>query len=126
MTMREPRRTDGFMVRSGPAELILHILQCCHSTRDLVALVATCRHVYDVYRGNAAAALWPVWLREIPHFQDAVMAGSAIITSHCHSPHWPDWVLTPPESDARPGCCHQQASRLASFNKTASGQLSRN
>jgi hypothetical protein len=85
MQEQEQPRTHGFMAQSGPAELILSIFQCCHSTRDLFALVATCRHVYDVYRGNAAAALWPVWLGEIPHFQDAVMAVSANITSHCYT-----------------------------------------
>ncbi|KAK3308170.1 uncharacterized protein B0T15DRAFT_490765 [Chaetomium strumarium] len=76
MTTREPRRTDGlrFLTRSGPAELILRILQYCHSTRDVLALVSTCRHVCDVWRGNVAAAVWPVWLREIPHFQDALTA----------------------------------------------------
>ncbi|KAK4233428.1 hypothetical protein C8A03DRAFT_38868 [Achaetomium macrosporum] len=74
MTTREPRRTDGFMARSGSAELILRILQCCDSTRDLLALVSTCRRVCGVWRGNVAAAQWPVWLRQIPHFQDAVMA----------------------------------------------------
>lgn len=66
--------TDGFLARFGPAEVILRILQCCDSTRDLLALVSTCRHVYSVWRGNVAAALWPVWLREIPHFHDALMA----------------------------------------------------
>jgi hypothetical protein len=38
--------------------------------------------VCDVFRGNTAAALWPVWLRETPHFQDAVMAVSANTTSY--------------------------------------------
>jgi hypothetical protein len=64
------------MARSGPVEIILRILQCCHSTGDLLALVSTCRHIWNVWRGNAAAALWPVWLREIPHFQDAIIAVS--------------------------------------------------
>jgi hypothetical protein len=72
----EHPRNGGFMARSGPVEIILRILQCCHSTRDLLALVSTCRHVCSVWRGNVAAELWPVWLREIPHFQDAVMAVS--------------------------------------------------
>jgi hypothetical protein len=107
MTVREKPRTNGFMAQSGPAELILYILQCCHSTRDLLALVSTCRHVCDVYRGNTAAALWPVWLREIPHFQDAVMAVSANITPHCLTATLAgsrsDWALTRPESGARPG-----------------------
>jgi hypothetical protein len=83
--MREQPWTNGFMAQSGQAEHNLYILQCCHSTRDLLALVATCRHVCDVYRGNTAAALWPVWLREIPHFQDVVMAVSGNITSHCYT-----------------------------------------
>ncbi|KAK4149157.1 hypothetical protein C8A00DRAFT_47172 [Chaetomidium leptoderma] len=74
MTMRQTQRTGGFLARSGPAEIILYILQWCHSTQDLLALVSTCRHVCHVWRGNVAAALWPVWLREIPHFRDAVMA----------------------------------------------------
>jgi hypothetical protein len=38
--------------------------------------------VCDVFRGNTAAALWPVWLRETPHFQHAVMAVSANTTSY--------------------------------------------
>jgi hypothetical protein len=75
MTTREPRQSE-FLARSGPVELILRIFQCCDSTRDLLTLVSTCRHVYDVWRGNVAAALWPVWLREIPHFQDALTAVS--------------------------------------------------
>jgi hypothetical protein len=82
MQEQEQPRTHGFMAQSGPAELILYIFQCCHSTRDLFALVATCRHVCDVFRGNTAAALWPVWLRETPHFQDAVMAVSANTPSY--------------------------------------------
>ena len=68
--------TDEFLTRSGPAEISLLSLQSCDSTQDLLALVSTCRHVCSVWRGNAAAALWPVWLREIPHFQDAITAVS--------------------------------------------------
>ena len=69
---------DGF--RPSPVEIVLRILQCCHSTRDLLALVSTCQHVRHVWHGNenAAAALWPVWLREIPHFQDAIAAVSTV------------------------------------------------
>ena len=73
-----PRRTDGFLARSGPAEIILLILQSCHTTQDLLALVSTCQHVCRVWRGNAAAALWSVWLREIPHFRDALVAVSVM------------------------------------------------
>jgi hypothetical protein len=69
-------QTSGFLAQSGPAELILHILQYCNSTRDLLALVSTCRHVHHVWHANIVAALWPVWLREIPHIQDAVTAVS--------------------------------------------------
>ncbi|KAK4043228.1 hypothetical protein C8A01DRAFT_32717 [Parachaetomium inaequale] len=67
-------QASGFLARSGPAEIIIHILQYCDSTRDLLALVSTCRHVYDVWQANIAVALWPVCLRDIPHIQDAVTA----------------------------------------------------
>ena len=70
-------QASGFLAQSGPAEIILHIFRYCDSTRDLLALVSTCRHVHDVWQANAAAALWHVWLREIPHIQDAVTAVSA-------------------------------------------------
>ncbi len=78
MTARNmgPLWTDGFLARSGPVEIILCILQCCDSTRDLLALVSACRRVCSIWRENIATALWPVWLREIPHFQDAIMAVS--------------------------------------------------
>lgn len=66
-----------FLTRSGPAEIILQILGSCSSTQDLLALISTCRHVRDVWQANVCAAIWPVWLREIPHFQDAVTAVSA-------------------------------------------------
>jgi hypothetical protein len=77
-----PRFESCFLARSGPVEIIVRILQSCHSTKDVLALVSTCRHVYHVWRGNMAAALWPVWLREIPHFQDALMAVSVPYTFH--------------------------------------------
>lgn len=67
-----------FLAQSGPVEIILQILQSCHTTRDILALVSTCRHVWRVWGGNAAAALWPVWRREIPYFRDALVAVSAI------------------------------------------------
>ena len=76
MAALEPPRTGGFMARSGPVETVLLILQCCHSTRDLLALVSTCRHICNVWRGNVAAVLWPVWRRDIPHFEDALHAVS--------------------------------------------------
>jgi hypothetical protein len=79
MAAPETPRTGGFMARSGPVELILRILQYCHSTRDVLALASTCRHICDVWRGNVAAVLWPVWLREIPHFEDALHAVSSFL-----------------------------------------------
>lgn len=84
MTARQPLGTDGFLGRSGPAEIILHILQCCDSTRDLLALVSTCRHVCKIGHGNATVALWPVWLHKIPHFEEAVTAVNADSLGLCY------------------------------------------
>lgn len=72
MMVHQPPPPRGLL--SAPVEIIVRILQCCHSSRDLVALASTCRHVYLAWRGNMAAALWPLWLLEIPHFEDAIMA----------------------------------------------------
>ncbi len=77
MATQEMPREPGFLARSGPPELILCILQSCGSTRDLLALVSSCRYIYQVWQANPAAVLWPVWLREIPHVQDAIMAVSS-------------------------------------------------
>jgi hypothetical protein len=76
-------RSEGFLARSGP-ELIRSILQCCGLTRELLALVSACRHIYDVWRQHAAAALWPVWPREIPHFRLAAVAVSALHYNMSH------------------------------------------
>ena len=67
---------DARFFRTGPAEIIIHIVGCCESTRDVLALVTTGRHVNDVWRANAAAALWPVLLRELPHMKSALIAVS--------------------------------------------------
>ncbi|KAK4237087.1 hypothetical protein C8A03DRAFT_45014 [Achaetomium macrosporum] len=67
-------RADEFPTQAAPAEVLVNILQCCDSTRDVLALVSTWRHICDVWRDNTAAALWPVWLKEIPHFQDVLAA----------------------------------------------------
>ncbi len=69
-----PPRTHRFLDQSGPVEIILNILQSCHSIRDLNAFASTCQRVCHIWRGNVAAVLWPVLLHEIPHFQDAVIA----------------------------------------------------
>ncbi|KAK3899176.1 hypothetical protein C8A05DRAFT_46695 [Staphylotrichum tortipilum] len=61
--MQEPVQENRFLGRSAPLEIIIRILQACHSTRDLLA-----------FRANAAVALWPVWLCEIPHARDALIA----------------------------------------------------
>ncbi|KLU83285.1 hypothetical protein MAPG_02349 [Magnaporthiopsis poae ATCC 64411] len=63
-----------FLSSSGPPELILNILTICESTRDILALVRTCRRIHDVWREGATAVLWPRFLREKPEFEDALIA----------------------------------------------------
>ena len=81
LTMREPTAPEygrgGFLARTGPAELIFRIFQSCDSTRDLLALASTSQHNYRIWQAHAAPALWPVWLREIPYFRNALLAVSA-------------------------------------------------
>jgi hypothetical protein len=67
---------NGFLARTDPPELIVRIFQSCDSTCDLLALVSTCRHTYRVWQAHAAPALWRVWRREIPYFQNALVAVS--------------------------------------------------
>jgi hypothetical protein len=76
MATRETARAEGSLIRSLSPEMIVLILQNCDSTRDLLALISTCRHIYDVWRVNPAASIWPVYLHELPHFQDAITAVS--------------------------------------------------
>ncbi|KAL2168325.1 hypothetical protein VTG60DRAFT_7369 [Thermothelomyces hinnuleus] len=38
---------DNFFTRRAPAEIVLRILQCCDSARDVLALVSTCRGLYN-------------------------------------------------------------------------------
>jgi hypothetical protein len=77
MTTRDTAGTaERSLARAGPSELIVHILQSCDSTRDVLALVSTRRHVCEAWRANVVAALLPRWLLEIPHFRDAVLAVS--------------------------------------------------
>ena len=79
MATQELARERGFLARSVPPELILCILQSCGSRRDLLALVSTCRYIYQVWQTNPAAVLLPVSLREISHFHDALTAVSCPI-----------------------------------------------
>jgi hypothetical protein len=67
---------NGFLARTGPPELIVHIFESCNSTCDLLALVSTCRHTYRVWQVHAAPALWRVWRREIPYIENALVAVS--------------------------------------------------
>ena len=83
--IEQEQRREGFLARTGPTELILHILESCDSTRDLFALVSTCRHTYQVWQAHAAPALWRVWLREFPYFGNALVAVSAWIRLPAHA-----------------------------------------
>lgn len=74
--MQEPMQETRFLAGSAPPEIILSILQACDSTRDLLALVSTCRYTLQVWQANTAPALWSVWLREKPHLRDALIAVS--------------------------------------------------
>jgi hypothetical protein len=76
MATQETAQPDEFLIQSMPPEIILLILGWCESTRDVLALVSTCRHVYDVWRVNPAAAIWPVYLYKLPYLQDAIIAVS--------------------------------------------------
>ncbi|KAK0721155.1 hypothetical protein B0H67DRAFT_486690 [Lasiosphaeris hirsuta] len=74
MAARETTAASAFFSNSAPAEIIAHILGLCKSTRDVLALASTCRHIYGIWQANTAATLWSVWLRELPHFGDALTA----------------------------------------------------
>lgn len=76
----------GFLTRTAPPELVLCILRSCESTRDLFALVSTCRYIYQVWQANVSKVLWSVWLHEIPHFQDAITAVSSIFPGSKSAP----------------------------------------
>jgi hypothetical protein len=67
------------LFRSGPPEVLLHILSSCASSRDALALASVCRHSRKVWRTNTAAVLWPLWLGEIPAFDVALIAVSGIV-----------------------------------------------
>jgi hypothetical protein len=62
-------------------KLLLLIIRNCDSPRDLIALISTCRRIYDVWRVTPAAAIWPACLHELPHFQDAITAVSTRATN---------------------------------------------
>lgn len=77
-----------FFTRHAPAEIVLLILQFCDSTTDVLALVSSCRTLYNVWLNDsiATAALWTVWLRRIPHFRLAILAVSGHDSSDESSP----------------------------------------
>ena len=77
-TMPGPVQENRFLGRSAPPEIIINILQSCDSTRDVLSLVLTCRHISQVWRSKTAAALWPVFLRKIPHVKEALIAVSCV------------------------------------------------
>ena len=72
-----------FLSQQAPTEVILLLMQACTSIRDLLALVSTCRRMPEVWSAHAASALWAVWLREIPHFQHALLAVSCPLLEKC-------------------------------------------
>ena len=66
---------SDFLSQSGPAELVLVILKACESTKDVLALTATCRHLYHVGRCYAVERLASSGsLRGIPCFREALTA----------------------------------------------------
>ncbi|GAB1312678.1 F-box domain-containing protein [Madurella fahalii] len=64
----------GFLARTGPPELILHIFQCCDSAHDLLSLALTSHHIYGIWQAHAPAVVWRLWLAQIPCFEDALTA----------------------------------------------------
>ncbi|KAK4240374.1 hypothetical protein C8A03DRAFT_31510 [Achaetomium macrosporum] len=77
MTAEEATRSgaSGFeSFETLPPEMIVQILQSCTTTEDVVALASTCGYIYHVWQANAAATLWPLLLRKVPHLHDALVA----------------------------------------------------
>lgn len=70
--------TDRFFAKSGPPELILHILERCESFQDATSLALTCRHMANIWLSNDTAAriVWQFWLRDLPCADESLIAVS--------------------------------------------------
>ncbi|KAK4442320.1 hypothetical protein QBC34DRAFT_444252 [Podospora aff. communis PSN243] len=58
----------------APVEILILILGACDSTQDLLSLVTTCHHMHNIWRDNTVASILPVLMREVPLFEDALLA----------------------------------------------------
>jgi hypothetical protein len=65
---------ETLWLRRTPVEIILNIMSACKSTRDILALAATCRTINEVWRANSVFVILPIWKRELQYFNDALLA----------------------------------------------------
>lgn len=74
--------------QSGPPELVLLVLGCLDSVQDVLAFTLASRHIQRVWSVHGAAVLWDVFLRELPSFDEAIIAVGGIDYMLCrrHNP----------------------------------------
>ncbi|KAL4936342.1 hypothetical protein BDV06DRAFT_227983 [Aspergillus oleicola] len=67
-----------------PPEVLVQIFETCHSFTDALALSSTCRRLHSVWDVNGPSVIWRLGQRDIPCFEDALIAvrSTAIVTEH--------------------------------------------
>ncbi|KAJ4286404.1 hypothetical protein N0V88_008027 [Collariella sp. IMI 366227] len=65
---------SNFLAVTGPAELILLIVDACESARDALALTLTCRRLHQTGRDRAVVNLWNALRSKIPHLELALIS----------------------------------------------------
>ena len=67
-------RPSDFLAESAPAEIVVRVFRSCASRSDLLALMLTCHRLHKVWIANWAVAVRSVLRREIPHFEEVLIA----------------------------------------------------